>query len=75
MKTADGVSPLVTTPDVIVSLLGFVGVYVALFALWLFLVRRTLLAGPDPAPAGMPAELPPAPLPEQRQPRPAEVLS
>ncbi len=75
MKTADGVSPLVTTPDVIVSLLGFVGVYIALFGLWLFLVRRTLLAGPDPAPAGIPGEVPPAPLPEQRQPRPAEVLS
>ncbi len=46
MKTADGVSPLVTTPEVLVSLLGFVGVYIALFALWVFLVRRVLMAGP-----------------------------
>ncbi len=73
MKTADGVSPLVSTPEVLVSLLGFVGVYFALFALWLFLVRRTLMAGPDPAPVGVPVESPP--LPDQRQPRPAEVLS
>ncbi len=75
MKTADGVSPLVTTPEVLVSLLGFIGVYVALFALWLFLVRRVLMAGPEPPPAGAVAESPPRPLPEHGRPTPAEVLS
>jgi cytochrome d ubiquinol oxidase subunit I len=54
MRTADGVSPIVSAPEVLVSLLGFGVVYLVLAALWLFLVRRALITGPEPGP--VPAE-------------------
>jgi cytochrome d ubiquinol oxidase subunit I len=74
MRTADGVSPIVSTPEVLISLLGFGVVYLALGALWLFLLRRTLMHGPDPAPAGAIEESPPETPEPVRQPEPAEVL-
>ncbi len=74
MKTADGVSPLVSSFDVTISLVAFGGVYVLLALLWLFLVRRALMDGPLPAPAGTIPEEPPE-MPEKvRQPKPVEVL-
>ena len=73
MKTADGVSPIVSSVDVTISLVGFGLVYLMLGMLWLFLIRRALISGPDPAPAGSPLELPPEPEPAL-QPKPAEVL-
>jgi cytochrome d ubiquinol oxidase subunit I len=73
MRTSDGVSPIVSAPEVLASLLGFGVVYLILGALWLFLIRRALVVGPDAAPEGAPLELPPEPqaIP---QPKPAEVL-
>jgi cytochrome bd-type quinol oxidase subunit 1 len=47
MRTADGVSPIVSGTDVLVSLLGFGVVYLLLAALWLWLLRRVFMAGPD----------------------------
>jgi cytochrome d ubiquinol oxidase subunit I len=51
MRTADGVSPIVSAPEVLLSLIGFGLVYLVLGALWLFLVRRALMAGPAPGPS------------------------
>ena len=48
MRTADGVSPIVSGTDVLISLLGFGVVYLLLAALWLFLLRRLFIAGPEP---------------------------
>lgn len=47
MRTADGVSPIVSATDVLLSLLGFGVVYVLLAGLWLWLLRRVFRAGPD----------------------------
>jgi cytochrome d ubiquinol oxidase subunit I len=71
MRTADGVSPIVSAPEVLLSLIGFGLVYLVLAALWLFLVRRALMTGPAPGaivpepeqqiesvPAIVPAEVP-----------------
>jgi cytochrome d ubiquinol oxidase subunit I len=73
MRTADGVSPIVSSFDVAVSLLMFGVIYVALAALWLFLLRRVLMAGPAPGEDGeTPEALPPA-APAIREPKPVEV--
>jgi cytochrome bd-type quinol oxidase subunit 1 len=45
------VSPIVSAPEVLLSLIGFGLVYLVLGALWLFLVRRALMAGPAPGPS------------------------
>jgi len=75
MLTADGVSPLVSSFDVTVSLLGFGGMYVVLGVLWLFLLRRVLITGPLPAPTDSVLEEPPEPIGTVRPPRPVEVPS
>ena len=73
MRTSDGVSPIVSAPEVLASLLGFGAVYLLLGVLWLFLVRRALVVGPEPPPAGVPIDE--APEPELAPvPKPAEVL-
>lgn len=76
MRTADGVSPLVSRPEVLASLLGFGAVYLVLGALWLFLLRRALMAGPQAAPPEVeaPPAMAPEPLPPSPRPAPAEVL-
>ena len=73
MKTADGVSPNVGTFDVAVSLVMFVGIYVVLAALWLYLLRRVLMAGPPPAPDSAAQETPPPVATRIGEPKPAEV--
>jgi cytochrome d ubiquinol oxidase subunit I len=57
MRTVDGVSPIVSAPEVLVSLVGFGVVYLVLAVLWLFLVRRAVLTGPEPARPSNPAEV------------------
>ena len=57
MRTVDGVSPIVSAPEVLVSLVGFGVVYLVLAVLWLFLVRRAVLTGPEPARTANPAEV------------------
>jgi len=57
MRTADGVSPIVSAPEVLASLLGFGLVYLVLGLLWLFLLRRMLVIGPEPGPEIKPAEV------------------
>jgi cytochrome d ubiquinol oxidase subunit I len=51
MKTADGVSPSVSTTDVVISLVVFYGIYIALGAVTVFLMlrfaRRGLELEPD----------------------------
>ena len=75
MKTADGVSTVVGAFDVAVSLILFVGAYIVLFCLWLYLVRRALIAGPAPAPVGATPESPPEPTTPHGHPKRAEALS
>jgi cytochrome d ubiquinol oxidase subunit I len=57
MRTVDGVSPIVSAPEVLASLIGFGVVYLVLGALWLFLVRRAVLTGPEPVHSAEPAEV------------------
>ncbi len=63
MRTSDGISPLVSAPEIWTSLLGFGAIYLLLGLLWLFLVRRVLIIGPDPAPEVSSPEAPAEVLP------------
>ena len=56
LRTADGVSPMVSAGNVMFSLIGFMGMYTVLSILFLFLVYREIDRGPEPtsaAPAGV----------------------
>lgn len=51
LRTADGVSTVVSAPTVLLSLVAFTLIYGALAVVWLRLLRKDVLAGvPDPAP-------------------------
>jgi cytochrome bd ubiquinol oxidase subunit I len=50
MRTADGVSPHVSSGSALFTLLGFLGMYTLLFMLGLFLIWRILGQGPEYAP-------------------------
>jgi cytochrome d ubiquinol oxidase subunit I len=50
MLTSSGVSPVVSAVDVVFSLLLFGGVYVLLFALWVYLMVKEIRHGPAPSP-------------------------
>jgi cytochrome d ubiquinol oxidase subunit I len=57
MRTSDGHSIHVSTGNAMFTLLGFMGIYVVLSILFLFLVRREIEHGPEPAaPVTAPAE-------------------
>jgi cytochrome bd ubiquinol oxidase subunit I len=47
LRTTDGVSPLLTTGNVLFSLIGFAGMYTVLSVLWLVLVVQQVEAGPE----------------------------
>jgi cytochrome d ubiquinol oxidase subunit I len=47
MRTADGVSPHVSSGSALFTLLGFLGIYTLLFMLGLFLIWRILGQGPE----------------------------
>jgi len=47
MRTADGYSKTVSAGNGIFTLLGFMGMYMVLGILFLFLVRREIERGPD----------------------------
>lgn len=49
MRTVDGTSPSVPTGNVVFSTLGFMGLYLVLGVLFLFLVGREVLRGPKPS--------------------------
>jgi cytochrome d ubiquinol oxidase subunit I len=57
LHTADGVSPLLTTGNVLFSLLGFAGMYTVISILWLVVMAQEIVRGPVPHPH-------PGPLPE-----------
>jgi cytochrome bd ubiquinol oxidase subunit I len=48
MRTAVGASPRVVAGNVWFTLLGFMGMYVVLSTLWLFLIYREIEHGPEP---------------------------
>jgi len=48
LRTTDAVSPTVDANQVLGSLLGFGAVYIALGAVWLFVLDRKIRHGPDP---------------------------
>jgi cytochrome d ubiquinol oxidase subunit I len=52
LRTADGVSKSVGAPEILFSIVLFAVVYLALGALWLFLLLREIARGPEPAEAG-----------------------
>jgi len=51
MRTADGMSPNVSSGNALFTLIGFMGMYAVLGILFLFLVRREIEHGPEPASA------------------------
>jgi cytochrome d ubiquinol oxidase subunit I len=55
LRTAQGTSPTVTAGETIFTLLGFAGIYALLAMLYLFLVVRAVLRGPEGQPAAEPA--------------------
>jgi cytochrome d ubiquinol oxidase subunit I len=57
MRTAEGISPIVSAPEVLASLLGFGTVYLALALLWLLALRRVIAAGPEAPQLPMPTEV------------------
>jgi cytochrome d ubiquinol oxidase subunit I len=54
LRTAHGTSPRVAAGNVWFTLLGFMGMYVILSILWLFLIYREIVHGPEPG-AKLPA--------------------
>jgi cytochrome d ubiquinol oxidase subunit I len=54
MRTASGISPRVAAGNAWFTLIGFMGMYMVLGILWLFLIYREIELGPDPGnrPAG-----------------------
>jgi cytochrome d ubiquinol oxidase subunit I len=50
LRTAAGVSEVVRAEQVIGSMAMFLVLYTLLFALWVFLLNRTIQAGPEPTP-------------------------
>ena len=56
LRTKDAVSEVVPAAQILASLLMFVVVYALLFAVWIFVIRRILEKGPEPAPASLAAE-------------------
>ena len=76
LKTADGVSPVLTATDVVLSLGMFVVLYALLLVLFLYLLNRKIQAGPGGARGGRdrgesePAGHVPRRLPPQRAARP-----
>ena len=49
MRTAYGISPRVGAGNAWFTLIGFMGLYMVLGILWLFLVYREIVLGPDPS--------------------------
>ncbi|MCC7497740.1 MAG: cytochrome ubiquinol oxidase subunit I [Bryobacterales bacterium] len=52
MRTENGWSPHVSSGNTLFTLIGFMGMYLVLGILFLFLVRREIEHGPEQAPAG-----------------------
>jgi len=57
MRTSQGASLNVSSGNVMFTLIGFMGLYVVLSILFLFLVRREIEHGPEAQPPGPPDEL------------------
>jgi cytochrome d ubiquinol oxidase subunit I len=49
LRTAEGVSPLVHSGNALFTFLGFLGLYLLLGLLFLFLILETITHGPSPA--------------------------
>jgi cytochrome d ubiquinol oxidase subunit I len=47
LRTADGASPLVHSGNALFTLLGFLGIYLVLGLLFLFLIAQTIRHGPS----------------------------
>jgi len=47
LHTAEGVSPLLTTGNVLFSLIGFAGMYTLISMLWLVVMAQEIVRGPD----------------------------
>ncbi|MGZ5432386.1 MAG: cytochrome ubiquinol oxidase subunit I, partial [Thermoanaerobaculia bacterium] len=58
MKTRDGVSKVVIAPEIITSIALFAVIYSLLGTVWIFLLRREVLHGPEGEPLPEPVEAP-----------------
>ena len=54
LHTSDGVSPLLTTGNVLFSLIGFAGMYTVVSILWLVVMAQEIVRGPAPHPHASP---------------------
>jgi cytochrome d ubiquinol oxidase subunit I len=52
LRTLEAGSPVVDSSQVLGSIVAFGLIYLALFAVWLFILDRKIKQGPDPLPAG-----------------------
>lgn len=52
LRTADGISTVVSAGEILFSLILFSGLYIALFALFLFLISKKMKKGPEGIEAG-----------------------
>jgi cytochrome bd ubiquinol oxidase subunit I len=50
MLTSQGVSPGVSSTDVLISIVGIILLYALLFGLWLYSLAKEIRRGPEPAP-------------------------
>jgi cytochrome d ubiquinol oxidase subunit I len=50
MRTVEGTSPAVSATDVALSIGAIVVLYSLLLFLWLYAIRKEIIAGPDPDP-------------------------
>jgi cytochrome d ubiquinol oxidase subunit I len=50
MRTSDATSPVVSAPEILASIIVFSLIYLMLGGLWLWLMRREVLHGPEPGP-------------------------
>ena len=50
MLTSQGVSPGVSSTDVLISIVGIILLYTLLFGLWLYSLAKEIRRGPEPAP-------------------------
>src|SRR5262249_57681658 len=55
LRTRDAVTPSLTTGDVLVSLAGYILVYVVFVSFGVYYLHKLLLHRPTPAPKGIPA--------------------
>ena len=56
MRTSEGISPSVSAPEILTTMILFSGIYAVLFTCWVYLLKRVLRQGPGDHPRPAPAQ-------------------